>query len=84
MNVTVAEAPDRTWNLGRLMTNVTNRPRDIALAAAQRLKAFISHGKDDIYLQQAMRSAHLVVMQSGILTDEDERHIGMNENFTIH
>jgi hypothetical protein len=70
------------------MTNVTDHPREIALAAAQRLRSLISQGKHDIYLQQAMRSAHLVVMQSGILTDEDLLHENRQNGFdcrlTVH
>ena len=86
--VTVAEAPDRTWNLGRTMTSITDHPHKVAIAAAQRLKHLISKEKNDIYLQQAMRSAHLVVMQSGILTDDIPRKtdtpMGFSAGLSIH
>ncbi|MGC1504556.1 MAG: hypothetical protein WA782_10500 [Sulfitobacter sp.] len=67
------------------MTNVTDTPREIALAAAQRLKTMISHGKHDLYLQQAMRSAHLVVLRSGIMiTDDGQTENHFDGSLTLH
>ena len=70
------------------MTNVTDSPREVALAAAKRLKLVISQCKHDIYLQQAMRTAHLVVAQSGILTGDDNHRDKRPKHFlgslTIH
>ncbi|MDF3414842.1 hypothetical protein HKX54_10285 [Sulfitobacter sp. M57] len=66
------------------MTNVTDSPREIALAAAHRLKASISQDKHDLYLLQAMRSAHLVVMQSGILKEDASPRHRTTNSLTIH
>ncbi len=54
--------------------NVENRPRSIAIAAAQRLKVMIVLTKHDVFLQQTMRSANLVVQQSGMLAADQEKH----------
>lgn len=51
-------------------TELNHGPRSIALVAAQRIEAMISLTTHDPFLQQAMRTANLVVAQSGLLQND--------------
>lgn len=62
-------------------TDLNDGPRSIALVAAQRIEAMISLTTHDPFLQQAMRTANLVVAQSGLLQDDLSDHDLISHHF---